>query len=69
MAKIMIAGDWHGDTMHARKTVRRADAMGARKIMQVGDFGYWEHEADGFNYLDALNEEPEVRNQGLFRCW
>ncbi|QDF17354.1 metallophosphoesterase [Streptomyces phage MindFlayer] len=57
MAKVMIAGDWHGDTLHARKTVRRADAMNVRKIMQVGDFGYWEHEADGFNYLDALNEE------------
>ncbi len=57
MALIMIAGDWHGDTNHARKTVRRAAAMGAKKIMQVGDFGFWTHEEDGVTYLDALNEE------------
>lgn len=57
MTKIVVAGDWHGDTRHARKVVRMAAENGVKVIMQVGDFGFWEHEVDGFNYLDALNEE------------
>jgi hypothetical protein len=61
--KILIAGDWHGDTRHACKTVRRAKAAGAEIIMQVGDFGMWDHEIEGFNYLDGLNDE--CRKNGI----
>lgn len=57
MTKIVIAGDWHGDTNHARKVVRMAAENGIKIVMQVGDFGFWTHEVDGFNYLDALNDE------------
>jgi DNA repair exonuclease SbcCD nuclease subunit len=61
--RIMIAGDWHGDTVHARRIVQIAARKNIKVIMQVGDFGFWEHESDGFNYLDALNEE--CRRHGI----
>ncbi|QNO12607.1 metallophosphoesterase [Streptomyces phage MulchMansion] len=55
--KILVCGDWHGDTAWARKMVRRAVEHDSKLIMQVGDFGLWDHEVNGFNYLDALNDE------------
>lgn len=55
--KILVCGDWHGDTNWARKMVRRAVENDSKVIMQVGDFGLWDHEVEGFNYLDALNDE------------
>lgn len=57
MTKIMICGDWHGDTPWARKMIRLAADNGVKVIMQVGDFGLWDHEEDGVTYLDTMNEE------------
>jgi hypothetical protein len=63
MAKIMICGDFHGDTGHVKKVIRRASQMGIKTILQVGDFGWWCHEADGFNFIDTVNEE--LRKHGI----
>lgn len=57
MAKIMICGDWHCDTRHVRKVIKQAHDMGIKTIMQVGDFGLWTGEPEGFGYLDTMNEE------------
>lgn len=53
--KIMVAGDWHGNTVWADNTVKIAHKYGARKIVQCGDFGIWTHDEDGHTYLDTLN--------------
>lgn len=57
MTKIMICGDWHCDTRHVRKVIKQAHDMGIKTIMQVGDFGLWTGEPEGFGYLDTMNEE------------
>ena len=57
MTEIMICGDWHGDTRHVRKVIKKAHDMGIKTIMQVGDFGIWTHHPDGVTFLDVMNEE------------
>ena len=54
--KVMIAGDWHGDTRWAVCIIKLAARMGLKKIVQCGDFGVWTHMAEGVTYLDAMNE-------------
>lgn len=63
MTKIMICGDFHGDTAHVRKVIRLAADSGIKIIMQVGDWGYWDHEVDGINYIDAVNDD--LRKHGI----
>lgn len=40
---ILVAGDWHGDPNHAAYIMERAINQDVQAIVQVGDFGYWEH--------------------------
>lgn len=54
--KILVGGDWHGNTKHAIQMVKEAEKAGAKRILQVGDFGLWSHYEDGVKYLDQLNE-------------
>jgi len=39
-AKVMIAGDWHGNGFHADRAIRHAAEHGAQAVLHVGDFGY-----------------------------
>lgn len=61
--RILVAGDWHGDTSHAMQMVREAKKAGVKKIVQVGDFGLWSHFEDGVRFLDQLNET--CRSEGV----
>lgn len=61
--KIMVAGDWHGDTEWARNVVRTAGRRGLKKIVQCGDFGIWTHLREGHSHLDTVNEE--ARKHGV----
>lgn len=54
--KIMVAGDWHGNTTWAGNMVKVAGEYGIKMIIQCGDFGIWTHEEEGHNYLDTVNE-------------
>lgn len=63
MPKVMVCGDWHGDTEWAVKMVHRAQTLGVNKIIQCGDFGLWDHDEAGIRYLDTLNEE--CRRKGV----
>lgn len=49
---VAVAGDWHGDTEHAVRTIRDAAAAGASVILQLGDFGLWHWRTSP--YLDTL---------------
>lgn len=51
----MILGDTHGTTNAATGAVFRAEAKGCDAIVQVGDFGYWEHMSQGVEFLDSLS--------------
>jgi predicted phosphodiesterase len=61
--KILVAGDWHGNTGHAMQMVREARKAGVKKIVQCGDFGLWDHLEDGVRFLDQLNEA--ARKEGV----
>lgn len=52
--KIMIAGDWHGNTQAAIRKIYIAKENGCERIYQVGDFGLWPGQG-GASYLKALN--------------
>lgn len=65
--RLFIVGDTHGNlsfwTEYLFKQVRlaRPDA-----IVQVGDFGFWEHATDGVEYLDNLNEAAADLDQVIY---
>jgi predicted phosphodiesterase len=54
--RVLVAGDVHGNSQHADYLNHSAVRAGASVILQVGDFGYWEHWADGIQFLDSLNK-------------
>jgi Calcineurin-like phosphoesterase len=58
---VMVCGDWHGNVSWASHCLRTAKAEGIDTIIQVGDFGYWEHTNDGVYYLDKLSENAQLR--------
>lgn len=54
--KIMVLGDSHGQGQWLRNKIYWAKRNGISKIIQVGDFGLWDHEEDGVRFLDWTNE-------------
>ena len=56
MSKIMVLGDTHGSGKWLGDKIRWADKKGIKKIIQVGDFGLWDHDEDGVRFLDYINE-------------
>jgi Icc-related predicted phosphoesterase len=53
--KYLIVGDVHGDLSFASRMVRVAKAHAIDTIIQVGDFGIWDHMEEGTYFLDTLN--------------
>jgi hypothetical protein len=53
---ILVAGDLHGDPVHTAYIFERAINRDVQAIVQVGDFGYWEHHPDGVGFLDHCSE-------------
>jgi hypothetical protein len=55
--RLLVAGDTHGNTrwicdyLYPRAKELRCDG-----IVQLGDFGYWEHTEDGVEFLDQVND-------------
>ncbi len=59
----MLAGDTHGNTAFVTHYLYpTAVCLGVDHIIQVGDFGYWEHKPPGVRYLDVL-DQAAVRSQ------
>jgi hypothetical protein len=66
MEDILLAGDWHGFTPHATWVLERAKALGIRRVFQLGDFGLWEHEHSGIEYLDDLDELTDQHDVDIY---
>lgn len=49
--RLLIAGDVHGNTAHMLDLLRTAGEHGCAHVLQLGDFGAWEHTADGRGFL------------------
>jgi hypothetical protein len=63
MPKIMVLGDTHGNRDATISAVNSAHMQGVTAIVQVGDFGLWDHFADGVIFLDTVNET--LRRHGI----
>ena len=55
--KIMFVGDTHGNIAHWLRLFDIAREEQVDQIIQVGDFGFWEHEPGGKEYLDVIADE------------
>lgn len=52
MSKVLVAGDWHGNTRWAVSMVKQARELGIHEILHLGDFGIW---PGGHEYLADLH--------------
>ncbi len=53
--RLFVAGDTHGTTEFLTDYLYpKAAALGADAIVQCGDFGFWEHQFDGVDFLDEV---------------
>jgi len=57
LMKVLFAGDTHGVTGDVIKVVKRARTHKAELIVQLGDFGFWEHDEMGTTFLNVVNDE------------
>ncbi len=65
--RLFIVGDVHGNTNFWRQyLLPQAARHRPDQIVQVGDFGFWEHEDDGVRYLDELNEMTADIDQVIY---
>lgn len=63
---ILVAGDTHGDPKHFVYLFERAINNDVDAILQVGDFGFWEHVPEGYAYLEVLSELAIQNDMPLF---
>lgn len=54
MTRVVFAGDWHANAEHARAVLELAAGIGASRVVQVGDFGYWPRVEAGRRFLDGV---------------
>lgn len=65
--KIMFLGDVHGNDKFFTQAVKVAAADGCHAVIQVGDFGYWEHAKEGKSFLKWC--ERYLQEKGLTLYW
>lgn len=64
--RVLIAGDWHGNTRAAQVALETAATLRAPLVLQLGDFGLWPgHE--GEHYLTEL--EAHAENLNILIAW
>lgn len=54
-AKIILAGDTHGDSNHVKSLLERARDAGAAVVFVLGDFGIWDHHDRG-HFTDTVSK-------------
>lgn len=53
--RIFLLGDSHGDTGFMKFAIAAAARNGCDVLLQLGDFGYWDHTLGGREYLDKVS--------------
>jgi len=67
MKRVLVLGDVHGNEKFFARACRVAAREGCDSILQVGDFGYWEHYSHGARFLAMA--EFELQARGLTCYW
>lgn len=60
--QILMVGDIHGDLSFAVRACHVAKELGISQIIQLGDFGIWDHTEKGVYFLDELDKHSEDVN-------
>lgn len=63
--QIGVAGDWHGNTGWAKRTIFVFHAAGVKHIFQLGDFGIWGGQ-DGASFIRKIAKWLEANDQYLY---
>lgn len=64
--RVMVAGDWHGNTKHAINLINKAGELKIQHIVQVGDFGLWTHYLEGHLFLDEIQDAARANNLSIY---
>jgi len=62
MSKVLLGGDTHGNPWAIQYLFEVAFQYECDKIFQLGDFGFWEHEYGGPEFLDVTSEFATLNN-------
>lgn len=63
--KLLFLGDTHGNTPWVDLIIQTAYENDIDWIVQVGDFGYWEHTRSGKFFLDETSKNLKAQDQHL----
>jgi hypothetical protein len=55
----MLLGDVHGNSPFLSYAMTAAARNGCQAVVQLGDFGYWEHTRDGVAFLNKAERDAE----------
>lgn len=66
MVKVLVAGDWHANPLHAINVIDYAANNDAHEIWQCGDFGYWPTFDRGKEFLKRVSERLDEYNMDLY---
>lgn len=58
--EVLVLGDMHGEGAVFVARMKKARERGVRHVLQLGDFGYWEHHQDGAGYLKLLSRQAGI---------
>lgn len=64
----MFAGDWHADANHALRVIDVAASLGAERVVQAGDFGYWPRHPKGRQFLTRIAARCVERGVSVWFC-
>ncbi len=64
--KLYILGDTHGNKDEVLSSYYLAEKKECQVVVQVGDFGYWEHTAPGKRFLDECSSAATQSNIPMY---
>jgi len=68
VSRVLFAGDWHANAAHARAVLALAADIGAERVVQVGDFGYWPRTGAGRVFVAAVADAVAATGIGVWFC-
>lgn len=64
--KLLLAGDWHGNSHWAESIIEEAHGIGCDTILQLGDFGFWVPGGGTAEYLDRVQKALDTFDITLY---
>jgi hypothetical protein len=64
--RVLLLGDTHANTGSALAAIDHAAALRADIILQLGDFGYWPNDRQGYSFLRKVEKRLVLRGLNLW---